>query len=235
MVGTGHVFNLRSKIDQIIHEENPDVVCVELDEKRYHALLMQQRESHPRKNSSLPFIYRLLAKFQDTAAKWYGVHAGDEMLAALQSAKEMKIPVEFIDMDAQILFKEMLHSMPIKEKIRLLLSSVSSLFATKSMVEKELTKLQENYEQFLEEIGKKFPTIKNTLIDKRNVFMVERLQGLAERYSKIVAVVGDGHIPGMEKLLKSRNIEVEAIRLKDLIGNNDTGHTVTFKVTYTQP
>ncbi|HID25289.1 MAG TPA: hypothetical protein EYP23_02340 [Thermoplasmata archaeon] len=235
LVGIGHVFNLRSKIDQIIHEKNPDVVCVELDEKRYHALLIQHKENYVKRNSSLPVIYRILAKFQDTAAKWYGVHAGDEMLTALQTAREMNTPVVFIDMDAQILFKEMLHSMPLREKIRLLLSSISSLFATKSMVEKELMKLQSNYDRFLREVEKRFPTVKKTLIDKRNVFMVEQLQDLTQRYSKIVAVVGDGHIPGMERLLKSRNVEVETIRLKKLIGDNDTGRTVSFKLTYTQP
>ena len=239
LIGTGHVFNLKNKIEQIIHEKNPDIVCVELDKKRYNALLLQQKQNHQKNNTPQPFIYRLLAKFQDNAAKWYGVHAGDEMLTAIQTAEQMNIPVEFIDMDAQVLFKKMLKTMPTREKIRLILSSIGSLFATKNLVEKEMEKLQDNYEELMNEIGKKFPTIKNILIDKRNEYMVKRLQDLTENYGNIIAIVGDGHVQGMKKLIESKNIEVQTVRLKDLTknknGNKKEGDTVSFTVTYTTP
>ena len=46
--------------------------------------------------------------------------------------------------------------------------------------------------------------------------MINRLIQLNENYSKIVACIGDGHAPGMSELLKSKNIEIETIRLNEL-------------------
>ncbi|HDO19547.1 MAG TPA: conjugal transfer protein TraB, partial [Thermoplasmatales archaeon] len=215
LVGTGHVFDLSMKVEQIIRERLPDVVCVELDITRYNALVARgNNETISRK--SLPAVYRLLAKFQDTVADWYGVEAGDEMLTAIKTANEMDIPVELIDMDAQKVFKRMWKSMSLRERFRLLVSALFGLFSTRSMIEREIEKIQNNMEQFMEVIGKKFPTVKRVLIDERDRFMAERLEELCKNYENIVAFVGDGHIPGIKEKLLSRNIEVEVLRLKDI-------------------
>jgi len=52
------------------------------------------------------------------------------------------------------------------------------------------------------------------LIDDRNMHMARNISELAKKHTNIVAVVGDGHVPGLLEALKP--LEVEVIRLRDL-------------------
>ena len=218
LIGTGHVFDLSTALRDIFDERKPDVICVELDRQRYNAIMMKQSnpKAYEDAKKNLPFIYRLLARFQESMASEYGVNAGDEMLAAINYAQSHGLPAEFIDMNAQNLFIKMWRSMPFSEKFRLLLSGFGGLFISKKRVEKELKNIQDDFDVYIEEIGKKFPTIKTTLIDKRNEYMVNRLTSLNENYQQILACIGDGHVPGISKLLQSKQIEFETIRLSEL-------------------
>ena len=76
LVGVGHVFQLEDKIREIIEEEKPDAIALELDEGRAIAL-------EKKGNSKGNFIYSLLSKVQQIVASKYGVVAGNEMLSAL--------------------------------------------------------------------------------------------------------------------------------------------------------
>jgi pheromone shutdown protein TraB len=218
LIGTGHVFDLSSSLLSIFDERNPEVICVELDKQRYNALMLKVTDPEKYKETSKnqPFIYRLLSRFQEGMANEYGVVAGDEMLTAINYAKGRFLPVMFIDMNAQNLFSRMLKSMPISEKFKLMFSGFSGLFISKKRVEKELSKFEKNFDTYIEQIGDKFPTIKRVLIDERNEYMVQHLVKINEDYSSIVAVMGDGHIPGVSELLESKEIEFETIRLSEL-------------------
>ncbi len=218
LIGTGHVFDLSSALTAIFDEKQPDIICVELDKQRYNAIMMKKQDpkAYEDAKKNLPFIYRLLARFQESMASEYGVNAGDEMLAAINYAQTHGMPAELIDMNAQQLFIKMWRSMPFSEKFRLLLSGFGGLFISKKRVEAELENIQDNFDVYMEEIGKKFPTIKSTLIDKRNDYMVNRLIRLNENYEKIITCIGDGHVPGISKILKSKDIEFETIRLSEL-------------------
>jgi pheromone shutdown protein TraB len=218
LIGTGHVFNLSQNILKNFDERQPEIICVELDNQRYKSLLLRNSnpEAYKEARKNTPFIYRLLARFQDTMAKEYGVEAGDEMMTAINYAQSHQLPIAFIDMNAQSLFSKMLRSMSFSEKIKLMLTGFTGFFISKKHVEKELDRFENNFDEYLEQVGEKFPTIKKVLIDDRNQHMVNQLVKAGEQYEKVIAVVGDGHVPGMSEMLKSKNIEFEAIRLKDL-------------------
>jgi pheromone shutdown protein TraB len=235
LIGTGHVFDLKSSLIRIFDEKNPDIVCVELDKQRYNAIMMKRNnpEAFKEGRKNLPFIYKLLARFQENLANEYGVTAGDEMLTAVNYAQSHQIPVEFIDMNAQHLFTKMWKSMPFSEKFRLLFSGFGGLFVSKKRVEEELKNFQKDFDSYIEKIGEKFPTIKKTLIDKRNEYMVKRLESLNEQYQSIISCIGDGHIPGMSKLLEEKEIEYTTIRLAELRNIKDTDSTSgQFSVNY---
>jgi len=202
LIGTGHVFDLSSALIENLDERQPDVICVELDGQRYNALIMKHTspESYKNAKKNVPIIYKLLARFQDSMAKEYGVNAGDEMLAAIKYAQSHQIPLKLIDMNAQSLFTKMLRSMSISEKFRLLLSGFGGLFVSKKRIENELKKIEGEFDTYIEQIGSSFPTIKRTLIDERNIHMAKKLTQLTENHQNIVACIGDGHIPGISKL-----------------------------------
>jgi len=218
LIGTGHIFNLSAALLSIFDEKQPDVIGVELDPQRYQAILLRNTDptSYHAAKKHLPLIYRMLAQFQESMAEEYGVNAGDEMLSAIQYAQSHQLPVAFIDTNAQQLFTHMWHTMPFFEKLRLLFSGISGLFVSKKRVEEELKNYQQDYDSYLTEIGKKFPTIKKTLIDDRNQHMAQRLLELHGKHHIIIACVGDGHIPGISTLLEQRQIPFETIRLQDL-------------------
>ena len=236
LIGTGHVFDLSSAITSILYEKMPDVICLELDEKRFQAL-KQHRESEARaKNASLPILYKFLAGFQEKLAEKYGTSVGNEMIAAAEFASINNIGVELIDVDAEKLLLKMWKEMKLVEKIRLFISSFTGLFVSKKSIEKELKKLQENYYRYIEEISKKLPTIKKVLLDDRNEYMAKRLVELNKTYKKIVVIVGDGHIEGLNKILEKNKIETEIIRLKDLLGNmKSRKNEIHFTVEYEKP
>lgn len=237
LIGTGHVFDLSNQIRRILDEKQPDIVCVELDEKRY-AGLMQKRngsinQASHQKNSS--FLYQLLGRFQDSMAQQYGVHAGDEMLAGIQFAHDHQRPIAFIDVAADRMFQRMIKEMSITEKMRLFFSAFAGLFISKKQVDKQINNLERNLENYLKEVGKKFPTVKRVLIDERNNHMVQQLQKANEEYENLVAIVGDGHIPGLQSLLEKENEPVESIRLKELRAQKTTPENMSnasFSVEY---
>jgi pheromone shutdown protein TraB len=219
LIGTGHVFNLSSSLIDKINEKQPDLICIELDIQRYNTLLAKQSgsSSYKKEKKQLPLIYNLLARFQDNMAKSYGVNAGDEMLTAINYSKQYNIPLKLIDMNTQNLFIKMLKSMSFSEKIRLILSGFAGMFISKKRVELELEKIEDKLDIYIQQIGEKFPTIKKTLIDERNVHMTKKLIHFNDDYHKIVVCIGDGHIPGISKLLKSNNIQYDIIRLSELM------------------
>ena len=218
LIGTGHVFDLTQSLLSIFDEKQPDVLCIELDKGRYQALMLKQTdpEGYKQASKNQPAVYKLLAKFQDGMAEEYGVQAGQEMITTIEYAQSHQIPIAFIDMNAQVLFSKMLKQMTFREKIKIFFSGVAGVFISKKKVEKELDKIQGEFDTYIEEVGKKFPTIKRVLIDERNVYMTQQLKTANEQYEKVIAVVGDGHIPGLSEMLNKQNIDFETIRLKEL-------------------
>lgn len=214
IVGTGHVFDLSSKISQIIEEKIPNLICVELDEKRYLAMISKDRESR-----DLPLMYKILSRFQQRVADWYGTKAGEEMLIAIKIAGVKGIDVKFIDMDAEMVFERFWKSMGFGEKIKMIFSGIIGLISGRKIMEREIDRFKDRVDEIIEEVGKKFPSMKRILIDERDEYMARKLEELSKDYRSIMAFVGDGHVPGIERYLRSRNLEVEVIRLKDLQSN----------------
>ena len=224
LIGTGHVFNLSPALLAIFEEKQPDAIGVELDQERYQALLLRSTDPERYKNAkkNLPAIYKMLASFQENIAQQYGVNAGDEMLTAINYGQSHQLPVAFIDTNAQTLFIRMWKTMPFTEKFRLLLSGLAGFFVSKKRVEDELKHYEQNFDAYIEEIGKKFPTIKRTLIDERNQHMADNLIALHQNHQRIIACVGDGHIPGLSALLTEKQIPFETIRLQELQARKPT-------------
>jgi pheromone shutdown protein TraB len=226
IIGTGHVFDLSQAILKIFDEKQPEIICIELDKQRFNALMLKKTDPEKYKEAgrNLPFLYKLLARFQDGMAKEYGVTAGEEMITAVNYAQSHQLPLAFIDMNAQHLFSRMLRTMSFSEKIKVMLSGFGGLFVNKKRVEKELSKIENDFDKYIEEIGKKLPTVKRVLIDERNEYMVNQLSMANEQYGRVIAVVGDGHIPGLSKLLEKKEIDFETIRLSE-IRNQDASKT----------
>jgi pheromone shutdown protein TraB len=208
LVGVGHVFQISPQVRRVIHERRADAVCVELDPRRYQALL------DDKKGKDIPLTYRMLSMFQKRLAKQFGGEVGQEMISAVEAAREIGADALLIDVDAGSMFNNLWRKMPFKEKVGLMFSSLVSMFASKRKVERELEEFEHNEELYLGAFESQFPTLKKVLIDDRNELMASRIGQADDRYGNVVAIVGDGHVEGMRRLLVDR--EVQVIRLSDL-------------------
>jgi pheromone shutdown protein TraB len=211
LIGVGHVFDIKSAVKGIIHQTRPEVVALELDAVRFSSLLSKERG----KGGPAPLVYRLLAKFQRDLAEQFGSEAGSEMLAAADAAGEVGARVALIDMDAAAVFARMTKIMSVREKMLMMIGAVMTLFTRKATVEKELDRFMSNEDKFMAEIQKAYPSVVKVLIDERNEFMAKKLKEISSISGITVAVLGDGHVSGMARML-SEFSEVVIWRLNDL-------------------
>ncbi|RLF47627.1 MAG: hypothetical protein DRN29_01960 [Thermoplasmata archaeon] len=212
LVGVGHVFDIGNKIEEIIEKEMPDGIALELDVGRALALQSsEKRRKYPN------FLYSLLAKLQDNIAKKFGNAAGSEMLAAINKAKELGIPVFYIDINAEEIIKQLWQNLSLRKKISILFSIFLSLFMRKEKIEKEVEKFQEDVDYFMKKMEENFPEIKEVVIDKRNLHMAKRLGEILKEKGKVIAIVGEGHIEGLKNLLGKEEIELRIIHLKNIM------------------
>ncbi len=208
VIGTAHVSPKSiEEVTKTIEEIKPDAVAVELDYKRLRALqgeipdipivdVIKKGEAH------LLLFQILLSYFQRKIGEEYGVKPGDEMLAAIEKAKEIGADVLLIDRDVSITFKRFWSNLSIKEKLKIFYSLIKSLFGDEEVDVNEMLK-----EDVLDALVKEFrsiaPSAAKTLIDERDAYMAANLVEASKKYDKIVAVVGAGHKKGIEFYLKN--------------------------------
>lgn len=211
LVGVAHVIDVSRQIDELVGHYSPGAVGVELDPARYRAML----DKSPRGNVPLP--YRLLALMQRRLAEQFGGEVGAEMLAAIEAARKHGAQSIFIDVDAGKLFNSLLRQMSFKERVLLFFSSFTGLFMSRRRVEKELEQFQSNEEMYMNAMAQSYPTVKRVLIDERNEHMAQALLKAESEFGSVLAVVGDGHVEGIRKLLAKEDTVVYRLKeLKDL-------------------
>ena len=213
IIGVGHVFNIAEKVRKIIEDKRPDAVAVELDHLRAKALL----EKEQRKKIKNNFLYYLLGKLQEKISSKFGVESGDEMLAAMEAAAATGAKVYFIDMNANKVIRKLWKSLSFKRKIQIFASAFLSIFLSKEDVEKEVQHFESSPDLYMDEMEKSFPEFKKILIDERNEYMAYNLRNIMGSEEKIVAVVGEGHVNGIKKILEKDGIKTEIIHLSDLL------------------
>jgi pheromone shutdown protein TraB len=208
LLGVGHVFDLQRSVRAQIHARRPRVVALELDAGRY-AFLLNRSRPRPR-----PSLFGLLARFQSRLAQEYGVQVGDEMVAAAKAAGEIGSEVALIDRDSRVTLQRAWQGMSFQERVRLLTSVVASLLVRRKRVEAELDRFYEDERAYIEQFAAELPTVKRVLIDERDALMAEALRSLHGSRGDVVAVVGDGHVEGLRRLLAG--LPVEVVRLKEM-------------------
>ena len=217
LVGTGHVFDIGSRVRDEIRKRAPQIVAIELDPPRFHALRTKdQPQPAGAKQHKAPFVYRMLADFQKRIASQYGTEAGAEMLAAAEEARALGVPLALIDKDAQQTFQRLLSEMRFSEKAKLAGSAMAGLFLPGKSIDKQVDEMQDDYARYFDEMGKRFPTVKRVLLDERNEHMARAIIEMAKTNERIVAVMGDGHVDGISAILQTQGLAFETVRLKQL-------------------
>ncbi len=216
LVGTAHISRQSADlVEQVIANEKPDTVCIELDEKRFAALANRKRwqnldlkEIIRKKQLSTLLVNLILASYQKKLGGKLGVMPGTELLRAARIAEENNIPVELCDREVRVTLRRAWHATSLWKKGYLIASLIASLFDTTELDEEKLTELRSKdvLSELMDELGNALPDTKRVLIDERDIFMAEKIKAAAGR--RIVAVVGAGHMEGMQRVIREDNRDI---------------------------
>ena len=220
IVGTAHISKQSAElVKEVIQNENPDTVCIELDERRYKSLSEKKKweeldlkELIKQKQLSTLLINILLASYQKRLGEKLGVSPGLELLEAAQTANQLNIPIELCDRDVRITLKRAWNSMTFWQKLKFMTSGLAGIFDDEEISEEKLNEIKQKdvLSELMNELGKTLPILKKVLIDERDVYLAEKIR--RAKGNKIVAVVGAGHVSGMLKILEENTErELESI------------------------
>ncbi|MBN1615264.1 MAG: TraB/GumN family protein [Deltaproteobacteria bacterium] len=218
LVGTAHVSRQSAElVEQLIDEERPEAVCVELCQSRYDALTQRDRWQQMdivkvirEKRTSLLLSQLLMMSFQKRIAERFNINPGEEMLRAIAAAARTGVPVLPVDRELRVTLLRTWRCMGFWTKAKFLSEGLYSLFLTDEITEEEIEKLKQHdiLEVALQTIGEKMPVLKEILIDERDRFIAHGIGHTG--YGRIVVVVGAGHIPGILSNM-DRDIDIEAL------------------------
>ncbi|BDC92719.1 pheromone shutdown-related protein TraB [Treponema bryantii] len=210
LVGTAHVSKESvEEVTETIKNIQPDCVAVELDEKRADSIKNPSRYSQldlvkvlKKKQGFLLLANIMLSSYQRRMGLNAGVKPGDEMIAAMNAAEENNIRCTLVDRPIQITLKRAWGKNSFWGKCKLLATLISSAFSKEEVDPEEIEKLKQRNEMdsMMDELSDYMPVIKKVLIDERDQYLASKIW--ESEGNNIVAVLGAGHLPGVQAYLE---------------------------------
>ena len=216
LIATAHVSKESAElVKQVIEEERPDSVCIELDEDRYSNIQNPKAWENTDivkviKSKRVGFLLANLAlsSYQKKIAKKLDVPVGGEMIQGIESAKETGANLVLADRKIQTTFLRIWRKLSIWEKAKLLVSLIFSFDEDAEITDKDLQELlqADMLESVLIDMRKQFPKIGDILISERDQYLASKIKDAPGQ--KIVAVLGGAHVPGVkEEIYRAQDID----------------------------
>ena len=150
LIGTAHISKTSAEtVRKFITEEKPDSVCVELCQSRYQSITDPEKWKNmdivtiiKQKKALLLLANLILSAFQKRLAQQLGLNPGQEMIEAIQTAKENNINLVMADRDIQITFTRIWKKLGFFGKFKLLFMLLMSIFAKEDISEEEIERLK---------------------------------------------------------------------------------------------
>ncbi len=213
IVGTAHVSpESVAEVRKAIEEFQPDVVVVELCQRRYDSLTGAVKwEDLPVTslikggNAYFFLLQSFLGTIQQRMGEKFGAQPGAEMVEAIRAAEEHNTDIVLGDRDIAITLKRAWAHMSLREKTRLGWNLIKALLPADSDEEEELD-LEELMKEdaitaVMEEIRGIAPGATGVLLDERDMYLAQRIFE-SRKKGKVLAVVGAGHLSGITALLE---------------------------------
>jgi len=210
IIGTAHVSSDSVvEVREVIDRESPDRICIEIDESRFESLMnptswenMDIVKVIKEKKGFLLLANLVLASFQKKIGSEFGVKPGQEMMQAVQIAKDKDVPFSLCDREIQVTLRRAWAKSGLWNKMKLISSLIASAFTNEEVSEKDIEELKQKtaLQGMMDELSDYLPSVKEVLIDERDRFLASRIFTAAG--DKKVAVVGAGHVPGMLKWIE---------------------------------
>ena len=218
LLGTAHVSKESADlVEKVIHEERPDTVCVELCKSRYESITKKNQWKNTNlikvireKKAFLLLLNLMLASFQKKIGNKLGIKPGEEILRAIKTAEQVGAHVHLSDRDIRTTLSRTWHGMGFWTKLKLPAQLVLSMGEMETIKEEDVEKMKQKdvLENLLSEIGDVLPEVRDILIDERDRYLAQKIRTAPGK--RIVAVVGAGHVPGIQKYWKE-TVDLDAL------------------------
>ena len=210
LLGTAHISTKSVEaVKQQIEDYKPDVVAVELCKSRYDSLITGRRLDKEgllkvikEGKAPLVLLQSLLAAEQRKLGLDEGQQPGAELLEAVNLAEALGLQVELIDRDIQVTLRRAWRKMKFREKFKILFSMLGE---EDDEVEVDLDEILESRDiltDLMNELKEFSPGAGEVLIDERDEYLAQNILNI-DSNKKILAVVGAGHLSGIERCLVS--------------------------------
>ena len=210
LIGTAHISqDSINEVTEAIKTQKPDCVAIELDQKRCDSInnpdswrQLDIIKVLKRGEGFLLLANLVLASFQKRMGQNVGVRPGDEMVAAMKVAEELNIPTTMVDRPIQTTLRRAWAKNSLWGKCKLLSAMISSAFTSEKISSEEIEELKNNSEMdsMMKELSDYMPTVKEVLIDERDKYLASHIW--ESEGSNIIAVLGAGHLPGVQAYLE---------------------------------
>jgi len=219
IIGTSHI--AKKSIDSItdgFNSLNPDIVCVELDKRRLHALLSGEKPSYNisgiKDYGLTGYLFIVIGGYiQRKLGNIVGIKPGADMLAAVNLAKSNSKRLELIDQDITITIKELSRRFTFKEKIRFVIDILRAPFSKKQSINLSSVPSKEIIYFLMQQLKARYPNLYAVLIDDRNRFMVRRIARLSLKFpeKKLLVIIGAGHEQGMLEMIRQEALRQDRV------------------------
>lgn len=214
IIGTAHVS--ADSVDEVkdaIYEKHPEVVAIELDRGRYIRLKKEMMGIKEDETISVSQIIKenkvglfltttLLSYFQSKIGADVDVKPGSEMVGAIEACEDLQIPIALIDRDINATLQRALNRMGFIEKSKFLfgiLASAIGIGDDEEDIDIEELKNPENLDDLMEMFKDEAPSVYEVLVHERDAYLAGKIMQIPQDH--VIAVVGAGHRPGIERYL----------------------------------
>ncbi len=216
LISTAHVSQESAAlVKQVIEDERPDSVCIELDEERYRVFQNPKAWENTDvvqviKTGKVGFLLANLAlsAYQKRIARRLHVAVGGEMLQGIASAKETGATLVLADRSIQTTFLRIWRKLNLWEKAKLMMSFLLSSGDDEEITDEGLQELlkADILEAVLKDMRKQFPKIGDILISERDQHLAAKIKEAPG--NKVVAVLGGAHVPGVkEEIFRTQDLK----------------------------
>ena len=213
IIGTAHVSEESvNEVKDAIYEQHPEVVAIELDRGRYTKLKQQMMGIEEDDAISVTQIIKdnkvglfltttLLSYFQSKIGADLDVAPGSEMVGAIEASEDLGIPIALIDRDISTTLQRALNKMGFIEKAKFLFGLIASVFGfgDEEDIDVEELKNPENLDDLMDMFKDEAPSVHEVLVHERDAYLAGRIMQIPQDH--VIAVVGAGHKPGIERYL----------------------------------
>jgi pheromone shutdown-related protein TraB len=218
LIGTAHVSKESARlVAEVIEEERPETVAIELCESRYKSLTEKNQWQNTdlikvikEKKAFLLLSNLMLASFQKKIGRKLGIKPGEEILRAIKAAEAVGADIHLADRDIRTTLSRSWRLIGFWTKIKLLAQLITSMGEVDTIKEEDIEKMKDRdvLETFLSEFEEALPDLRRILIDERDQYLAHKIRTAPGE--KIVAVVGAGHVPGIRRYWQEQ-VDISAL------------------------